>query len=179
MYYKCYIHPFADIKYPYNIYFGEACRIGKCKISAAKNTNGSEDAIIVGSKSMISDGAVLASLGGYIKIGNNVSVQDYSIIYGQGGVEIGNDTRIAAGVIIVSHEHLYHDEQRLIRELPCSTRGISIGRDCWIGAGARILDGVNIGDRAIVGAGSVVTKSVEKETIVVGVPAKHLKKRFK
>jgi len=179
IYWKCYIHPFADIRYFQNIHFGKNCRIGKCKISAPRKNNSNDKySLIIGAESMISDGAVIATLGGHITIGKNVSVQDYSIIYGLGGVEICEDTRIAASVIIVSHEHQYHEKQRMIRQMPCSARGISIGQDCWIGAGARILDGVTIADRAIVGAGSVVTKTVERETIVVGVPAKHLKCRF-
>ena len=53
-----------------------------------------------------------------------------------------------------------------------------IGNDVWIGNGAIVLRGVNIGDGAIIGAGAVVTKDVEPFTIVVGVPAIPLKKRF-
>ena len=55
---------------------------------------------------------------------------------------------------------------------------IVIGNDVWIGAGALLLAGVRIGDGAIVAAGAVVTKDVEPYTIVGGVPAKVIKKRF-
>lgn len=53
-----------------------------------------------------------------------------------------------------------------------------IGNDVWIGNGAIVLRGVNVGDGAVIGAGAVVTKDVEPYTIVVGVPARPLKKRF-
>ena len=53
-----------------------------------------------------------------------------------------------------------------------------IGNDVWIGYGAIILSGVTIGDGAIIGAGAVVTKDVEPYTVVAGVPAKVIKKRF-
>ena len=61
----------------------------------------------------------------------------------------------------------------------CETNGkISIGNDVWIGTNVTILDGVSIGDGAVVAAGSVVTKNVEPYTIVAGVPAKVIDKRF-
>lgn len=55
---------------------------------------------------------------------------------------------------------------------------IVIGNDVWIGAGCRILAGVHIGDGAIIAAGAVVAKDVEAYTIVGGVPAKVIRKRF-
>lgn len=54
---------------------------------------------------------------------------------------------------------------------------ITIGNDVWIGARVIIMDGVNIGDGAIIAAGAVVTKDVEPYTIVGGVPAKTIRKR--
>ena len=55
---------------------------------------------------------------------------------------------------------------------------VKIGNDVWIGTRAIITDGVTIGDGAIVAAGAVVTKDVEPYTIVGGVPAKPIRKRF-
>lgn len=54
----------------------------------------------------------------------------------------------------------------------------SIGNDVWIGFGALIMSGVSVGDGAVIGAGSVVTKNVEPYSIVAGVPAKEIRKRF-
>lgn len=56
-------------------------------------------------------------------------------------------------------------------------KGIEIGKDCWIGANATILDGVKIGDGCIVAAGAVVNRDVPSYTIVGGVPAKTIKNR--
>jgi len=61
---------------------------------------------------------------------------------------------------------------------PWSKGDVVIGNDVWIGRGAKILGGVNIGDGAAVAAWSVVTKSVAPYTIVAGVPARAVRRRF-
>ena len=55
---------------------------------------------------------------------------------------------------------------------------VTVGNDVWIGSDAILLAGVNIGDGAIIAAGAVVTKDVEPYTVVGGVPAKEIRKRF-
>lgn len=55
---------------------------------------------------------------------------------------------------------------------------IVVGNDVWIGFGAKILAGINIGDGAVVAAGAIVTKDVKPYTIVAGIPAKEIGKRF-
>jgi len=70
-----------------------------------------------------------------------------------------------------------NDDNRVILE-NSGIKPIKIGNDVWIGYRAIIMDGVTIGDGAVVAAGAVVTKDVEPYTIVGGVPAKPIKKRF-
>jgi len=67
----------------------------------------------------------------------------------------------------------YVTEQKFVE-----TNRITIGNDVWIGARAIVMDGINIGDGAIVAAGAVVTKDVEPFSIVGGVPARKIRKRF-
>ena len=69
---------------------------------------------------------------------------------------------------------LDHDLNPYDRHLLCAP--IHIGNRVWIGAGAIITRGVTIGDGAVIAAGAVVTKDVEENTIVGGVPAKVIKK---
>jgi acetyltransferase-like isoleucine patch superfamily enzyme len=176
---RCYIHLFADIRYPFNIEIGRYCRIGRCKISAQPDpSNPRRKTVVLCSRCFVNDGVVLSSQGGYIEMGELSTIHDYSIVYGLGSVTIGRDTRIAAGTIIVSHQHVFWEDSVKIRDKHCIGKGVKIGTDCWIGAGARILDGITIGNQAIIAAGAVVTHDVEPATVVAGIPAKFLSHRF-
>lgn len=128
--------------------------------------------IVVGERCFLGKGTIMAAYGGAITIGNDVSLNPYCVVYGHGGLTIGDCTRIAAGTIIIPANHIFRDPNRTITSQGLTCNGISIGRDVWIGSGVRILDGVSIGDGCVIGAGAVVTKSVPAFSIVVGVPAK-------
>ena len=54
--------------------------------------------------------------------------------------------------------------------------GVTIGSNCWVGAGSILLPGITIGDNSVVGAGSVVSKSVPENEVWAGVPARFLRK---
>lgn len=93
--------------------------------------------------------------------------------------EIGDYTMIANDVKIIGGDHTFDTAGKPMifckREEKKNTK---IGRDVWIGANSIIMTGVNIGDGAIIAAGSIVTKNVDAYSIVAGNPARYLKKRF-
>jgi len=122
-------------------------------------------------------GVVLDAQSGAIEIGNNVSINDYAIVLGHGDVRIGDNTRIAAHVVIVSFEHSYDDATILIRDQPIKKGRVEIGRDVWIGAGAKVLAGSNIADGCVIGANSVIKGATESFGVYVGSPARLIKKR--
>lgn len=105
-----------------------------------------------------------------IHIGKNVTIMPYFKCMSAGRVYMEDDVRIALDVKVITNNHDFYDRDILTVE------DVRIGKNAWIGAGATILPGVTIGENAIVGAGSVVTKDVEANTIVVGNPAKPIKK---
>ena len=80
------------------------------------------------------------------------------------GIHIGNESYVASGAIIFSHD--------FSRALKTHTY---IGRRCFIGANAIIMPGIRIGDECIVGSGAIVTKDVPSNTIVAGNPARIIK----
>jgi acetyltransferase-like isoleucine patch superfamily enzyme len=91
-------------------------------------------------------------------------------IQGKGSITIGDYTQIAPNVIIVSANHDVYDNRV---HIPAP---VKIGRYCWIGGGAKIMPGVELGDWTVVGAGAVVTRSFpEGYAVIGGVPAKWIK----
>ena len=106
-----------------------------------------------------------------IKIGKNVFINACCRFQDQGGIEIGDGSLIGHNTTIATLNHDFNPAKR--QNLTPSP--VKIGKNVWIGSDCTILPGVTIGDGAIIGAGSVVTKSVPKNTIAVGNPARVIK----
>jgi maltose O-acetyltransferase len=104
----------------------------------------------------------------HLSVGDDVSINAFVHIWAQGGVTIGDSTLIASHVAITSLTH-GTDSARYSDSLV--SKPVEIGRNVWIGAHAVVLPGVRIGDGAIIGAGSVVTRDVPPGDVVAGVPA--------
>lgn len=109
---------------------------------------------------------------GPVVIGDRVSLNARaSLDGGAGGIIIGEDTRIATGATLYAFDHQLAPD-RPVRAQPVRSRGITLGRDVWIGANAGVTDGVKIGDHVVVAMGAVVTRDVPDWAIVAGVPAR-------
>ena len=107
-----------------------------------------------------------------LKLGDRVNIGWFAELDARGGIRIDHDTNISSHVKLITGSHDIDDPQYTADFLP-----IHIGHHCWIGTGAIILQGIRIGDGAIVAAGAVVTKDVAPWTIVGGVPAKEIARR--
>jgi acetyltransferase-like isoleucine patch superfamily enzyme len=115
---------------------------------------------------------MLLTHGGDIEIGDNCSVNPFTIIYGAGGTHIGHGVRIAAHCVIIPENHRPGTDELPLWQSGTTKRGIRIEDNVWIGSGVRILDGVSIGRNAVIGAGSVVTRSIPQNATAVGIPAR-------
>lgn len=111
-----------------------------------------------------------------LEIGSNVNISLGVIITTAGGVKIGDRTMLGYRTQILSSNHTIDAEAEGVHGTGKTYHEVSIGKDVWIGGACVILPGVNIGDGAVVAAGSVVTKDVEKRSMVAGVPARQIKK---
>lgn len=117
-------------------------------------------------------GVIFFGKGSNIKVDKNTVINSNVIIDGRGKIEIGENCSISRNVSIITLGHEPDDKSFALK-----AGKVTIGKDVWIGIGAIILPGIDIGDAAIIGAGSVVTKDVPKGSIVAGNPAKFIRKR--
>lgn len=103
------------------------------------------------------------TIGKHAFINYNVTIMD------RGKVKIGDHILLAPNVVITTSNHPL--DLKIRRDSLGYASPIEIGDDVWIGANAVILPGVKIGNNVVVAAGAVVTKDVEDDSIVAGVPA--------
>ncbi len=110
----------------------------------------------------------------YTDCGQNITIGQHTFInmgcsfQDWGGITIGDDCLIGHNCTICTINHSKDPQRR--GDMTCVP--VKIGNKVWIGANVTILPGVSIGDGAIIAAGAVVTKNVQANTIVAGVPAK-------
>lgn len=106
-----------------------------------------------------------------ITLGERVFINEGCAFQDHGGIEIGDDCMIGHQVVIATLNHSLTPDRRA----DMIAAPVMLGKRVWVGAHATILQGVTIGDNAVIAAGAVVTKDVPANAVVGGVPAKVLK----
>lgn len=163
------------------------CRLGPraklMRTARIRNIRGDRDCISIGSHTIIRGEVLTFAHGGRVEIGSWCYLGEGSRVWSASSIRIGDRVLISHGVNIF--DNLTHPldpvaRHAQIREmftsghprvLDLGERPIKIHDDVWIGAGAFLMRGVQIGARAVVAAGSVVTKDVAEDAIVAGNPA--------
>jgi acetyltransferase-like isoleucine patch superfamily enzyme len=138
--------------------FGDRCTIGR--FATIRPTN-----------------VLLGPVGEGMVLGDNSNIGAYGYVGCSGFIEIGADVLIGPRVALLGENHDFDDPSVPIRDQGVHCKGITIGDDCWLGAGAIVLDGTTIGAGAVVAAGAVVSKDVPPRAIVGGVPARVIRER--
>ncbi len=131
----------------------------------------------IGAYSRLITSTTFDQLGSHITIGDDVGIGEFAYLGGAGGLDIGDDCIIGQYLSCHPENHIFTDNDELIRHQGTTRQGIRIGKNCWIGAKVTILDGVTIGDHCIIAAGAVVTKSMPPYSVIGGVPAKVIRLR--
>ena len=146
----CYLAENVLISSGGKVYIGKGCRIH-------------ENAIVAGSD---------------IKLSDNVWISRYCSLMGI-DIVVGKDCIFAPFVNVLDTDHYIEDDTGKVTMDSGKTDPVRIGENVWICNGAKILKGVKIGDRAIIAAGAVVTKSVDSKAIAAGIPAVVIRERKK
>ena len=114
---------------------------------------------------------------GYIKIEEKVYIGTGTTLFGHKGLEIGDNVLLAQNITLTPYSHIFTDPERNIITQGGHSEKVTIGRDSYVGMGVDIMYSGNVGEGSVVGAGSVVVKSIPPYSVAVGNPAKVIKKR--
>jgi len=158
-------------------YFGKNSTIMKPFLQLSGCSN-----IKIGDSTTILSNARLAVYGSSseanITIGNNcyIGFGFSALASAEANISIGDNVLFASNVLVTNENHGIDPESDIpYMDQKLSARDVVIGNGCWIGEKACILSGVTIGEKCIIGAGSIVTKSIPSYSIAVGNPARIIK----
>lgn len=131
-------------------------------------------ALHIADHSFIGESCYIKCFGGKVLIGKDVSINSKSYINGCGGISIGDNTRIGTQSILIASNHKFGEPDLLVKDA-ITKQGVSLGQNIWLGARVTVLDGVTIADDSVIGACSLVSKSLSESGLYVGIPAKKIK----
>lgn len=166
------------IRHPQNIIIGDFVTIDdNCLIDGR---GAGEEGLILEDQVIINRNCMIQAKTGFIKLGKRTSIGSNSVIVSMSGVEIGEALLTAGNCYISAGAYQFDDLETPIMDQTAFSKGpIIIGKNSWFGTGVTVLDGVEIGEGAVIGASSVVNKNIPAFAIAIGVPAKVYKMRGK
>ncbi len=145
---KIYYHIIAIIKKVfYKIIYGKHIKFGK-KVTFRK-----------GFSLVIEDNAV-------VEIGEGCFFNNYCSINAKVGIKIGENSIFGENVKLYDHNHIFKYEEELIKKQGFKSEKIEIGNNCWLGSNVVILKGVKVGNNSVVGAGEVVSRNIDSNTLL-------------
>jgi acetyltransferase-like isoleucine patch superfamily enzyme len=178
---RAFVHISSKIKCKNKIRYGNNLTIGENCYIDALSENGfiCGDNVSIGKYTTIECTGSLRYIGKGLKVGNNAGLGTHGFYGCAGGIEIGDDTIFGNFVSLHSENHNFEDADKPVRLQGVNRRGIVIGKNCWIGSKATILDGAVVEDGCIIAAGSVlIAGRYGKNSIYGGVPAKFIRSRI-
>ena len=133
----------------------------------------------IGDGALVGRGCIISGKDGPLSIGARASIGAGCVMYASTRLDIGADTMLAALCYVGGGRYATRGRIDVpIAEQPEPRLGVVIEEDCWLGAGATVIDGVRIGRGSIVAAGAVVTRAVAPYSVVAGVPARRIASRI-
>ena len=163
------------LRHPRKIHIGDGTVIDDHVLLDAKGV--ANQGIRIGDNGFIGRNSILSCKDGDIVLGSHINIGFNCEIFSSSRVEVGDYGLFAAYTYVVGGGHDHSDLGALMIDQPRPSVGVVIGRNVWLGAGAKVLDGVTLGANVVVGAGAVVNESLPDSVIAAGVPAKIIKRR--
>ena len=120
-------------------------------------------------------GALIHCCGGLISIGERSFINRNTSLVSRVSITIGDDALIGDHVSIYDHDHSIKNLKIPYGQQGFSSKAVRVHNNVWIGSHSVILKGVDIGEGAVIAAGSVVTKDIPAHELWAGVPARHIK----
>jgi acetyltransferase-like isoleucine patch superfamily enzyme len=163
------------LRHPHKIQIGSNVVIDdNCLLDAKGRSN---RGIRIGDGVFVGRNTILSCKNGDIDLATGANIGFNCEIFSASRVEIGERALLAAYAYVIGGDHDFTDASKPVLEQSRRSAGVRIGAGAWLGAAAKILDGVTVGNRAVIGAGAVVRHDVPAGAVAVGVPARILKPR--
>lgn len=165
------------IRHPHKIDLGAGVVLDEGSMVDAKGA--SNRGISLGDRVYVGRNTNIYCKNGNITVGENVSFSANCILFSSNELVMKKNSVVAAFTYLLSGgEYDLDDVTPLAMQKGTCTKGpLEIGEDCWLGAGAKVLDAASLGDHCVLGAGSVANKPIPANSIAVGVPARVVKSR--
>ena len=112
-----------------------------------------------------------------LEVGDGTYIGPHCVLGAGGGIRFGRNVTLGAYVQVLAENHEYEDVDRPVSEQGVARKGIVIEDGCWLGNSVIVLDGVSIGHNAVIGAGSIVTRSIPALAVAIGNPARVIRTR--
>ncbi len=169
----------VTLRHPHKIRIGDQTVIDDYAVLDAKGE--SNDGITIGSNAFIGRNSILSCKEGSIHLADYCNVSANCMLLSETEVSLGKHCFLAGNCYLVAGGNHSFDrpDVPIMFQPSYSKGGIKIEDDCWLGAGAIVLDGVTIGHGSVIGAGSVLTKPLPEYSIAVGSPARRIRDRRK
>jgi acetyltransferase-like isoleucine patch superfamily enzyme len=159
-------------------YRGRLRTDGLCFICPGVKLEIGRDAVLrVGRWAWIGHGTKIRVHEGEVSIGAKTVIGQDCTISAYQHISIGRECILADRVMLIDFDHGVVEVERPIRLQGIYKRDVRVGHNVWMGYGACVLRGVQIGDNSIVGTSSVVTKSAPANAVLAGVPARVIRMR--
>lgn len=163
------------LRHPHKIRIGAGVTIDDLVVLDAKGTG--NRGIEIGDGVFLGRGTILSCKDGDISLGDHTNLGFHCEIFSGSSVRVGRHGLFAAQAYLVGGGHLFEDPAKAVIDQPRVSKGILLGDNVWLGTGAKVLDGVRIGDDVVVGANGVVNGDLPSGVIAAGVPARVLRQR--